>query len=128
MYLHAGSPDPLVNAKVRVPILTTTGTADADVKPAATRRSWAEQMQSHPRVFANLQGAVHNESAVRGRLNRFIAAFFRCHVGDGHVGVGDGPQDGPRRGGDDDACDAVYGSGAQALCQAFDYSECDIVK
>lgn len=57
VYLHAGSVDPVLDQKIRIPILTTTGTADEDVKPARTRLSWQEQTNAHPRVFINLEGA-----------------------------------------------------------------------
>ena len=111
VYLHAGSSDPLLNKQIKIPILTTTGTADADVSPASTKRSWEEQSNAHPRVFANLKGAVHNESAVHGRLNPFIAAFFSCHVAQLSG-----------------QCDRVYGNGSADLCQAHPMQDCEVVQ
>jgi len=102
VYLHGGNPWPWGGAgDVEVPVFSTTGSADSTAPPLGTKIAWEEQKRAHPKVFANLAGAMHNESVTNGRLNPYVAAFFLCHLTDLHP-----------------ACDSIYGNGSKSLCHS----------
>merc|ERR1711865_868878 len=75
VYLHGGNPWPWGGASdVKVPVFSITGSADTTAPPAGTKLVWNEQSNAHPKAFANLLGALHNESVTTGRMNPFVAS------------------------------------------------------
>jgi len=102
VYLHGGNFWPWGGAsEVKVPVFSTTGSNDTTAPPAGTKLAWNEQSHAHPRVFANLLGALHNESITSGRLNPFVAAFFQCHLTQLQG-----------------ACSMIYGNSSDSLCHS----------
>jgi hypothetical protein len=56
--------------------MSTTGSSDTTAPPAGTKLVWKEQSNSHPRAFANLLGAQHNESVNSGENDSKITLLI----------------------------------------------------
>ena len=68
-------------------------------------------LQARPKIYAELTGGIHNEPKKDGLLNQFDAHFLACHT----AGI-------------QSSCDRIYGSGPTSLCQANNYTKCEITK
>lgn len=90
-----------------VPVFYGTGSKDTTVDPNSVSAAY-EQTWSVPKVFAEIEGAVHDEpmcdcdswvSPGSQRFTPYVIAFFDCHV----KGVAT-------------QCSKIYGSGSESLC------------
>jgi poly(3-hydroxybutyrate) depolymerase len=94
-------------ATITIPAMFTTGTEDH----RGAVKGQFDATPGRPKVLAEVEGAVHMEPAINGRLNPFDAHFLGCHVA-----------------GLQTSCDKVYGGGADDMCQANTMTLCQIEK
>ena len=91
---------------IQVPTLFTTGSADTTVRPNHVYAAF-KACPARPKVFVELSGQGHTTKGEQG----FDAHFLACHA----AGV-------------QSSCERIYGSDAEALCQARKYNRCEVVK
>jgi len=94
-------------AAITIPGMFTTGTED---RHGAIKGQF-DASPGRPKVLAEVDGAVHMEPMINGRLNPFDAHFLGCHVA-----------------GLQTSCDKIDGSGADDMCQANTMTLCQIEK
>ena len=99
--------------KIDIPIYYVTGTLDTICLPAAVKNDYDRTTGSPRKGFAEMKGIKHTEpmNPPEGPSTKkwapYVGKFFRCHLLE-----------------DNEACDLVYGSDGDALCQAYQFSAC----
>eukprot|EP00756_Hemistasia_phaeocysticola_P004553 Hpha_TRINITY_DN12890_c0_g1::TRINITY_DN12890_c0_g1_i1::g.24371::m.24371 len=90
---------------VTVPMFYSTGTLDAQAPSKKVREAY-EATPSKGTIYANLKGANHYEpcNLGQGRLDRFAAYFFNCHLTSNK-----------------DSCQYIS---TDYLCAQYDFKEC----
>jgi len=100
--------------EINIPIYYVTGTLDTICLPAAVKNDYDRTAGGPSKGFAEMEGITHLEpmnppiGPSYKRWAPYIGQFFRCHIL-----------------ADSKACDLVYGSGSDALCQAYKFSSCE---
>ena len=100
--------------EIDIPIYYVTGTKDTICLPAAVKNDYDRTSGSPTKGFAEMKGINPLEPAnpplgpSTKKWAPYVGQFFRCHLLE-----------------DSKACDLVYGSGDDALCQAYQFSDCE---
>jgi dienelactone hydrolase len=111
---HEAYTDCPATFEISLPIFFTTGTLDTICPSPFVLDDYNKASGSPRKGYADMSGIMHTEcmNAPLGRGNSdrwaaYMGAFFRCHLL-----------------ADQSGCDAMYGSGGDALCSAYDFKRC----
>jgi len=94
---------------VRIPSFYITANNDNSSSNATMMRREFNRNQAENKVFVEIEG-IHEEPLYHGSMMPWIGSFFLCHLNS-----------------DQDACNAVYGSGTRSLCSSYDDEKCVLV-
>ena len=101
---HGGADSKSYPLKIPSFFMTADGDTHTGTTPDDTYPWFDENTQAASKVFVNLKAGGHGEPHTTYQLAEWTGVFFQCHLNS-----------------DQTACDSIYGTASNSICQSVDW-------